>query len=372
MTVRVLELRAATGQGGGPEKTISLGAARARRAQVSICYLVPRSMESFWPREYAAAHSLDYTEIAEGSGFALETWRQLRGLVASRGIQIVHAHDYKTDLLAFALARTDSVVPMSTAHGFTGHTWRERALYYPVERRLLATFSQVIAVSEEIREQLIRAGAKPERVETLLNGVDPDDFCPDAVARRGMRAELDLTDSDFALGTLGRIEPQKRIDQLIDGFCVLHRRHPTLRLVVAGDGSLRRAMIARARNAGVLEACRFLGHRDDAAQVLRALDAFVSTSDYEGSSNALLEAMATQLPVVATRVGAAPALIRHGVDGWLVPAGSAAGIRGAVTQVVMNRKLAGERARSARDRVVSRFSFDRRLERLEAIYERLA
>jgi glycogen synthase len=95
---------------------------------------------------------LDYTEVLERHSFDPRVLPALRHLVRSRGIDIVHAHDYKTDLLAALLAKTEGVVALATAHGWTGHSARERHLYYPADKYLLARwFTRVVAVSEDIR-----------------------------------------------------------------------------------------------------------------------------------------------------------------------------------------------------------------------------
>ena len=112
---------------------------------------------------------LDYVELVERTAFDYGMWVSLRELVRARGIDIVHAHDYKTNLLALMLARTEGVVPMTTAHGWTGHSWRERRLYYPMDKRMLRYFPFVVAVSGQIKSDLIRAGVDGR---THLGGVE--------------------------------------------------------------------------------------------------------------------------------------------------------------------------------------------------------
>ena len=150
--IRVLELRSAVGAGGGPEKTILAGAQRAdpHRYAVTVCYLRDARDEMFAIRERAGSLGVDYVELVERSSFDPQLWGRLRQLVRDRRIEIVHAHDYKSDLLALMLSKAEGVVPVTTAHGWTGHSWRERWVYYPADKRVIRAFPFAIAVSAQI------------------------------------------------------------------------------------------------------------------------------------------------------------------------------------------------------------------------------
>ncbi len=176
--IRVLELRSVRGTGGGPEKTIMLGAAGTdpTRFSVTVCYIRDRRDDVFTLDHRAKHLGIDYVEVLESHSFDRSIIEPLRQLLRSRQIDIVHSHDYKTNLLALLLARLEKIVPLSTAHGWTGNSGRERWLYYPADRRLLAWFPRVIAVSGDIRDALVRAGARADRVTVVLNGIDPERF----------------------------------------------------------------------------------------------------------------------------------------------------------------------------------------------------
>ena len=176
--IRILELRSVRGTGGGPEKTILHGAARTDPARfaVTVCYIRDRRDDVFALDALARQLGVDYVEVTERHSFDTAIWPALRRLVRERGIDIVHAHDYKTDLLALLLARAEGAIALATAHGWTGHAPRERRVYYPADRWILRRFPRVIAVSDEIRDTLIASGSRPERVVTVLNGIDPARF----------------------------------------------------------------------------------------------------------------------------------------------------------------------------------------------------
>ena len=370
--VRVLELRSATGAGGGPEKTILLGAAThdPRRFAVTVCYLRNRSDADTSIHARARAMGVQFLSIPERHSFDVAAWRSLKQIVRDRSIDIVHAHDHKSDLLALWLARTAGIVPLSTAHGWTGHSRRERYVYYPADRRLLTRFPHVVAVSSDIRARLLEAGADPARVSTILNGVDHRAFRRDPVRRDATRRALGLSPDDVVVGSFGRLEPQKRFDILIDVCAALSRTNPKLKLLIAGNGSLA-TPLAEQIAASMPQAARLLGHRADVADVMSAFDLFVQSSDYEGTPNAVLEAMAVETPVVATTAGGTAELLTDDVHGLLVAKGDPRALQHAIARALADEAGTSRRAAAARRHVEEELSFEKRMQRLEAVYERM-
>ena len=298
-------------------------------------------------------------------------WSALTSLIRDRNIQIVHAHDYKTDLLALLLARTTGVKPMATVHGWTGHSRRERYCYYPADKWLLASFPMLVAVSSEIRATLIRAGARPERIRTVLNAIDNTLFRRDPRRRDVVRHMLGFADQDVVIGTVGRLEPQKRFDVLIASVADLVRVRPSLRLVIAGAGSMSAELEAQARRELPDGVCSFLGHRADVADLHNAFDVFVQSSDYEGTPNAVLEAMALETPIVATDVGGTGELVADGLHALLVRPNDAQALAAAIERTLDDPAATARRVRAARSRVENELSFAGRMRTLESIYEEL-
>jgi len=371
--IRILEFRCADGSGGGPEKTILLGAAQfdRQRFAVSICYIKSVRDDAFDIDRRADELGLDFTAIAQRHRFDPRIWFQLKKLVRQKRIDIVHAHDYKTNLITLMLARAEGVVPLSTAHGYTGHCWLERRVYYPADRRILARFPLVIAVSSQLRDTLIRAGGKPDRIRTVLNGIDHRRFRRDPARVPELRQALGLLPDEIALGGVGRVEPQKRYDILLRTLALLLPRRPYLRLFIVGEGSLRGDLEKLAQDLGVACACRFLGHRNDLGTVYPALDILVQSSDYEGTPNVVLEAMAFETPIVATDVGGTRELIEDGVHGLLVPAGDPQQLAATIDKALTDPAGLRSRAAAARARVEKELSFEARMKRVEAIYDEL-
>ncbi len=371
--IRVLELRSVRGTGGGPEKTILLGAAgsQSRGFDVTVCYLRDVRDPQFGIDDWARGLGVDYVEIAERHSFDPRIWPKLLDLVRNRRIQIVHAHEYKTDLLAWLLAKREPVVPLATVHGWTGHSARERYFYYPADKRLLARFPRLIAVSGDIRQELVRHGARPDRVTVLLNSIDPHVFHRDRTVETSARASLGVDADDVVIGSVGRLEPQKRFDLLIDAFASLRRHHPRLKLLVAGEGSQRPALEAQIARLGLASTCRLLGLRTDVTLLHHAFDLYVQSSDYEGTPNAVLEAMALETPIVATDAGGTREILRHEIDGLLIPTGNVLALTRAVMRALADPAATARRAVNARARVEGELSFDTRVKAVESIHREM-
>ena len=371
---RILELRSVWGTGGGPEKTILLGAAQAdpNRFLVTVCYIRDDRDTVYGIDTRASSLPVDYVEIREKHSFDPAVVGKLRALILERRIDIVHAHDYKTDALNWWLARRVPFIPMTTAHGWTGHSAKERYAYYPFDKWLIARHPKVLAVSSEIKQALIAAGARADRIEVVLNAIDPKAFGRDRSRDAQARAALGLPASGRVIGTVGRLEPQKNFPLLIEVFARVARDVPDTTLVIAGDGSARAALDEQVRAAGLGDRLRLLGHQHDSARVPHALDLFVQSSDYEGTPNAVLEAMAFENPIVATSAGGTAEIARDGLEAWIVPCGDGAALEASLRHALRDPAGAHARAAAARARVEGELSFPSRMARVERIYEELA
>ena len=368
--IRILELRSVRGTGGGPEKTILLGALLSdpNEFQVTVCYLRDQRDRVFGVDNRAAQAGVDYVEVLEKHSFDPGVWPKLRRLVRERVIDIIHSHDYKTNLLALLLSRATGVAALSTVHGWTGHSFRERWGYYPADKRVLARFPRVVAVSSEIGRELIRCGADPARVTTVLNGIDHRQFRRDPARVEGARAELGVKAGEVAIGAVGRLEPQKRFDLLLEAFTAIVDRFSQARLLIVGDGSQRQALDTQIKTLKLGDRCRLVGHVDDVVPAYHAFDLLVQSSDYEGTPNAVLEAMAFEVPIVATAAGGTAEIVRDGVDGRIVPTGRRDLLVSNVMRSLEDPAGTAAMARHARLRVEGELSFETRVRRIEGIY----
>jgi glycosyltransferase involved in cell wall biosynthesis len=229
--------------------------------------------------------------------------------------------------------------------------------------RLLNRFTTAtIANCRAARTALLDAEApRAETVVVLENGVDLDRF----LTVPPPSACLSVAP---CVGTVANLRPVKGVDVLVRAAATLADSHPRVRFYVAGEGDARTALERQAAESGLTERWHLLGAITDVPDLLSRLDVAVLPSRAEGMSNAVLEYMAAGRPIVATAVGATPELIRHGVDGLLVPPDDAAALAAAIARLLDDRPLACRLGSAARRRATGRFSRAAMIRRFEEFY----
>jgi sugar transferase (PEP-CTERM/EpsH1 system associated) len=214
----------------------------------------------------------------------------------------------------------------------------------------------------------------PEHKSRMLaNGIDAEKFHPRAPGQG--RQLLPFDDDCCVIGTVGRVQDVKDHASLLDAFVLLRQRLPAhaakLRLAIVGDGPLLAALRARAQEAGVTEFTWFPGARTDIALLLREFDIFAMSSIAEGTPGSALEAMASALPVVGTRVGGIPEVIADGVTGTLVPPSDPAAMASALAAYVQDRARAAAHGAAGRERLLRLYNMTAMVAAYESLYDAL-
>lgn len=245
-------------------------------------------------------------------------------------------------------------------------------------RSLLYRFAdRIVTVSEELREALLAQVDVPERkLQCLPNGVDLARFAIRG-GRERVRREWGAAPGEVLVGSLGRHDPVKDYRSLLRGFASFLAARTAaegstpVRLVLCGEGPEHAALKQLAAGLGIADRVLFPGFRNDVPDVLAAFDAFVLPSVTEGMSNAILEAMATGLPCIATRVGGNGELVSHGVNGLLVPPASPESLAAALRIVADDTAARTRMGLASRRRAETRFSLESMIARYEDLYEGL-
>jgi sugar transferase (PEP-CTERM/EpsH1 system associated) len=238
-------------------------------------------------------------------------------------------------------------------------------------RRLLSPFvTDFVTVSRDLARWLIEEVRVPARkVRTIYNGVDTARYAlgDRAAARRALGIPPDWT----VAGTVGRLDPVKDQIGLIRAFGQAAIKGKSA-LVIVGDGPVRRQLEALVKELALGDRVRLLGERDDVPLILRALDVFVLSSIGEGTSNAILEAMATGLPVIATRAGGNSELVRDGLTGRIIEPRRPDVLAEALTAYLDDPVLARAHGAGGRERAVGDFGLERMLAGYTALYRQYA
>jgi glycosyltransferase involved in cell wall biosynthesis len=282
---------------------------------------------------------------------------------------VVHTH---SGAWGRAVRAAKSAGVMRTIHTIHGRLDRDPWYDIALKRWEIRHTDHVVTVSSELSDDLRhRIGAPEAKVSVLINGIDTTVFAPNAAARAAKRATLGFGDA-IVFGTVARLAPVKNQSTLIDAFAALHSTLPGAMLVFIGDGPLEHELRLRAAHSTAAARIQFLGVHSDTESMYRALDFFVLPSLAEGTSMSLLEAMASQVPAIASPVGGNPRLLDNGGCGTLTTGCDVASLLESLQQAASNMPHAEEMARRARHRVVQQFSRDSMLDGYERLYRRQA
>jgi glycosyltransferase involved in cell wall biosynthesis len=303
-------------------------------------------------------------EVASVAEFPISSFRHPNTITAMRafarwcretGIAVLHATDIYANIFG---------LPAAAAAGVAVRIANRReinpdksAAMIGLQRASYAFAHCVVANSDAAASRLRRERVRGERITVIANGIDLDRF-----TTRAPRSQL------RRVITVANLRREKGHDVLIDATVVLLRRHPDLEFRIVGGGPRRAELSALADARGVAGRVQFLGHRDDVPALLAESDLFVLPSRSEACPNAVIEAMAAGLPVVATGVGGILELIRDGTTGVLVPPDDRDALTSAVQSLIDDPSRAAALARAGRQTVVARFSFERMVSAFEALY----
>ncbi len=308
-------------------------------------------------------------------GLYLRLWKLLRKIRPD----IVHSRNLSTIEASLVAALAGVPIRIHSEHGRDIFELDGKHRRYIQLRRFFAPFiHQYIALSKDLQNWLVNeVKINRKKVVQLYNGVDTERFhtAGDEKATRH-HMPLGFADSDtIVIGTVGRLEVVKDQLTLVKAFIELQYSEPDihvqLRLVLFGDGSLRPKIESMVYEAGIQDQIWLAGSREDVPKILHELDIFVLPSLNEGISNTILEAMASGLPVVATKVGGNPELVQEGVTGTLVSADDPKAMAEVLRSYVVNPKLGYIQGRAGRQRVEEFFSLTAMMQCYQAVYDNL-
>jgi len=318
--------------------------------------------------EAARTGRLPTVELPATRQFDTRTLRHLQELVRAEGVDLIHCHGYKPDVLV-ALAR----LPEHVRRIATCHTWYSRTLrlmaYELLDKLALHRFDHVVVVAPQLMAEVAAAGIPPERRSLVENGVSAPRPV-DAATAAALRAALGVAPEEKLLLRVGRLDLDKGNHVLLRALPAVIARVP-VKLVFAGDGDERQHLEAQAAELHLDGRVVFAGYRRDIPDLLGASDLFVICSPKEGLPIVLLEAMGARLPIVTTAVGAIPSVIEHGVDGLLVPPDDAAALSAALLAALDAPDDARRRAESAHRRFLRDHSQEAMGREYVAIYRRV-
>jgi glycosyltransferase involved in cell wall biosynthesis len=357
--LRVVHVLAPAREGGLERVVQMLASAQGARAHV-IAVMTPSEAPAHPFVADLKRRGVTVHEVVVPARGYLSEYRLLRRLFRTLEPDIVHTHGYRPDIIAGLAAGRAKVPCVSTVHGFLGGGARNR-FNERLQIHALRRAQGVIPVSGPLVERLAAAGVPAARMHLVRNAYAPS---APIVPRDEARARLGIPGDALVAGWVGRLSPEKGPDVMLRALALAPA---PWRVSLVGDGRTRPELEGLAASLGVADRVTWHGLVPQGGSLLRAFDAFVLSSRTEGTPIVLLEAMASNVPVVATRVGGVPDVVTEG-EALLVPPEDPAAIAAALVSVRENAGDARARASQAAARVESEFGVAEWVAAVDRVY----
>lgn len=368
----VLHVRVVTGAGGGPDKTIlnSPEFLKPLGYDALCAYMHPPQDPLFAELcRRAAEKQVHLVSIPDVGPWDLRVIFRLLDVCRQNHVEIWHGHDYKSNVLGLLIKRFWPMRLATTVHGWVTHT-RRTPVYYGIDRICLRHYERVICVSADLVEQCIRSGVDPKRCVLIPNAVDTAVFRRQQSSAEAKRS-LGIPPDQFLIGAVGRLSAEKGFDLLIAAVGSLVSAGLNVGLVIAGNGDQEALLRRQIAELGLERRVHLLGFRSDVVEIYQALDTFALSSYREGLPNVLLEAMACEVPVVATSVAGIPQLIHSDINGLLIPPGDREALASALRRLLADKQLRESLSAEALRVIEEHYTFERRMRKIAAVYEDL-
>jgi len=299
--------------------------------------------------------------------------REVVALLRHHKPHIVHTHTAKAGFVGRMAARLARVpIVIHTFHGnvFQGYfSPAKTRLFISIEKRLASYSDRIVVLSEQQKEEIAGLGiGRDEQFRIVPLGLNLEPFLQASTLRGQLRAELGIAPDVPLVGIVARLVPIKAIDLFLQAVKPVLAQHPRAVFLVVGDGELRVALEEQTRKLGIMDSVRFLGFRSDLPRIYADLDCVTLCSLNEGTPVAIIEALASARPVVATDVGSVRELVRHGHSGTLVPAGNPEQLAQGIIATLHNPARSDSHGLAGRQQVYPAWDAGRLVGDIETLY----
>lgn len=329
----------------------------------------PRSGSNAYEDE-ARRRSLTVVSIKESKAFDLRVLTQILRLVDQQRVDVIHTHDFRSNLFGLICAKLRRKPIVTTTHGWIANS-AKRKLFIKADKLLLRFFDHVIAVSDRTASLVRRAGVAAHKIAVIPNALTVEKYVRNRTDD-SFRRELKADPSTVLIANIGRLSPEKGQLPFLQAARELVRRYTNLKFVLIGIGPDRAALDQYVSENGLADHVVFAGFREDMLPIYNSLDLVVQSSHTEGMPNVILEALLMQVPVIATDVGGTAEIVEHGRSGVLIAAGDVTAITDSVADFLRQREHHGAMAAAGRQVILERFNHRQRVERLKNVYDRVA
>jgi glycosyltransferase involved in cell wall biosynthesis len=350
----------------GAEKQLTLLATRLPRDefQIEVCALTRGGP---YEAELQAA-GIPVTVLGKRLKIDPVAAIKLSRLIGRGRFDIVHTWLFAANWHGRAMAWLRRV-PILVASERCADEWKG-SIELTLDRMLAPRTDAIVANSQAVFDFYAAHGVDPAKLVLIPNGIVPEP--PPVVDRSLVLKEFDVEPDAQVVGYVGRLWPQKRVRDLIWAVEVIRNIKPKIMLLIVGDGPERLDLVDYAEKVTIQDRVRFLGHREDVARLMAAMDVFVLASEFEGMPNSVMEAMNAGLPVVATNIPGNNELVVDGETGYLVPVGDTKSLASQMNRLFDDSALRTSLGLAGQRRVRELFGVEKMVEGHVRLYRNLA
>lgn len=365
---------------GGSEKvnlTYLRNADRSRFNINPILLIRPWEAETIFAQELKKSNYSFYTipvakrPSVEGRDYlrVLRCFKIIYSILKKGSFDLIHTHGYFADIIGTPVCKLLKIPHLSTCHGFISND-RNLKIYNRLDRFTLRFCEKIIAVSEEIKNDLLRNGVEESRIAVIQNAVQ-NSYGEEEIANQRIekRRFLSIEQDELVIGYVGRLSEEKGVHYLIEAGSVLKKNSGPFKIIIIGDGPRRKELEDLTKLKGLEREIIFTGFQNNAEGWMSAFDVFVLPSLTEGTPMALLEAMSLGIPVIATAVGGVPRVVENGVNGFLVDPGDFRGMSEKIRIVKENPVFRNKMATEALSIIKKQFDVHEWCRKIEEQYD---
>ena len=367
---RILHLTASPFLGGPERQLLGLSQALSDRCE-TICASFAEGGAARPFLDAASKAGLISIELGSNYPHFFAVRSELRELIGSKRTQILFTHGYKANIFGVIAARQLGIPVVSVSRGWTGHTWKVR-MNERLDRLALRYANLVVGVSEAQSDKIRLSGVPPGKIVTIQNAIDRSRFGSQDPAGRVALTSLIAAPVKYIVGFAGRLSTEKGPDIFVRAAIETLGHRGDVGFVLFGDGPMKADILSLIERAGAGDHISLAGFQPNLDKLMPNLDVLALTSYTEGLPNAILEALAAGVPVVATSVGGVPEAISDGENGLLVAPGDPTAVFESLHRVLSDASLRATLVAAGLRRVEREFTFEAQALRYETLIRELA
>jgi glycosyltransferase involved in cell wall biosynthesis len=281
---------------------------------------------------------------------------------------MLHCHGYKGNVIGFFATLFTKTKRITTVHGWTQVDFKVM-MYELIDKIVIRYYDKLIAVSEDIKKQLLSYAVPRNKIFVVHNGIDVARFSPRKKGK--LKREFKISARYKIIGTIGKLSKEKGHKYFLKAATEIKKKYSNVKFVIVGEGALKRKLKTLAKKVKIENSVIFVGFREDIPEILDDFDIFVLSSVREGIPLVLLEALAKAKPVVSFEVGGIPEVITNGETGILVQARNYKSLAENVVSLLNKPQLAKKIAKKGQERVKKDFNLEAMTDKYQEIYQQI-